>query len=137
MQKTKTTLLSEAVCNAVACTYAKTGKIVAKALFLYFLLISAPVFSQINISGSQGQQASSDGAISPLFQKIYNVLSIFVVIVFIVYLVKPIKGLMSSEAGSQAQDGEKKAHLQQIATSIIAMLIWWFGVPYFMTLAFK
>lgn len=137
MKKSKPALLSAAMRNAVACVKAKSEKIVAKALFLYLLLLSSPVFSQINISGSQGQQATSDGSITPLFQKVYNVLSIFVVLIFIIYLVKPIKGLMSSEAGSQAQDGEKKAHMQQIATSIIAVLIWWFGVPYFLQLAFK
>lgn len=137
MKKSKIALYSVAMHNAVACVAAKFEKIAAKAIFLYLLLLSSPAFSQINISGSQGQQASSDGSITPLFQKVYNVLSIFVVLIFIIYLVKPIKGLMSSEAGSQSQDGEKKAHMQQIATSIIAVLIWWFGVPYFLQLAFK
>lgn len=106
------------------------------AFVVMFLLVS-PLFSQPALSGSQGQGAASDAEISPLYQKIYNILSVVVVIAAIVYIVKPIKGLMSSEAGGQSQDGERKGHLMQLVSIIIALVIWWFGVPYLLKLGFK
>lgn len=136
-EKKSTPQLSGASLHAFACFSAISRKAYAFYATVVMLFLSSPIFAQPNLSGSQGQQAGSNADIDPLYQKIYNILSVVVTITAIVYIVKPIKGLFSSEAGSQAQDGERKGHLMQLASIAIGLVIWYFGVPYIIKLGFK
>jgi len=101
------------------------------------VLLSITSWAQPNLSASKAKTAGSNSEIDPLYQSLYNMASIAVVIFTIVSLLKPIKGLMSSEAGGQGQgDGERKGHLMTLMYIGFAQLIWWLAVPYLIKVSF-
>lgn len=129
--------LSGAVCLVVPgiVRISQKMKLLLATLVMVFLSITS--WAQPDLSASKAKTVGSNTEINPLFQSIYNVLTIIVVLASIIYIVKPLKGLMSSEAGGQGQgDGERKGHLMQLMYIVVAQLIWFLGVPYLIKVAF-
>jgi hypothetical protein len=106
------------------------------ALFI-LMLLSSPLFAQPNLSSSDASATASDAGIQPLYQKIYNIGSVLVTLAALIFVLKPIKGLFSSEAGAQSQDGERKGHLIQLGSIAMGLVIWFFGIPALLKLGFK
>ncbi|MDZ4071004.1 MAG: hypothetical protein U1C70_04170 [Sediminibacterium sp.] len=129
--------LSGAVCLVVPGIVRISQKMKLLFAFLVMVLLSITSWAQPNLSASKAKTAGSNSEIDPLYQSLYNMASIAVVIVTIISLLKPIKGLMSSEAGGQGQgDGERKGHLMTLMYIGFAQLIWWLGVPYLIKVGF-
>ena len=129
--------LSGAVCLVVPGIVRISQKIKLLFAFLVMVLLSITSWAQPNLSASKAKTAGSNSEIDPLYQSLYNMASIAVVIFTIVSLLKPIKGLMSSEAGGQGQgDGERKGHLMTLMYIGFAQLIWWLAVPYLIKVSF-
>lgn len=129
--------LSGAVCLVVPGVARISQKVKLLFAMLVMVLLSVPTWAQPDLNASKAKTAGSNTEINPLYQSIYNVLTIIVVLASIIYIVKPLKGLMSSEAGAQGQgEGERKGHLMQLMYIAIAQLIWFLGVPYLVKVAF-
>jgi len=129
--------LNGAVCLVVPGVVRISQKVKLLFAMLVMVLLSISSWAQPNLSASKAKTAGSNTEIDPLYQSIYNIMTIIVVLGSIIYIVKPLKGLMSSEAGAQGQgEGERKGHLMQLMYIVVAQLIWFLGVPYLIKVAF-
>ena len=98
-----------------------------------FLLFAIASYAQ-TIQGSGGAQEAQSAGLTPVLQRVFNFMSVLIVLFTLIYLGFQIKALISSDS---QQEGDRKKHFTLIGIIIIGNIIWFSAVPYFLSFATK
>lgn len=106
--------------------------IITTCLILYVNII----YGQ-DLDNNAAHSAATDSNATPLYQKVFNVLSVFVTLFAIFGIYKQIQGIVNpDDTNRNESDSATKGHIKQLAFIVIGLIIWYFGVPFLLKKGF-
>jgi hypothetical protein len=114
-------------------------KKVKYVIFTFYLLMCSIITKAQDLDNNAAHASATSGAdAAPLYQKIYNVLSIFITIAAIYGFFTEISAIISPQEGdSTKKDQEQKGHMKMLGYIVIGILFWYFGAPFLLKKGFS